>query len=400
MTRGAELATCSYCSTTSRVSRPPPEAPIPDILRRSSQPPVIEQPIVYPEARRGLGSVARLFGTLATLAAVGMGVWTAAGGGRGLFSGPSSVDGLAAPLLADVDGDGVRDAVARSRYVSDGDRMHFAAFSGVDGHLLWESKALGSYNDVYQDRVMLAGDQLVVGELRGSLSAWRLRDGNLLWRTELGERTENGCVAGEGTVLVLTTDKRWHSVSLADGRSTDAAAPDVCVPLAAYSNVNPRRADVEERERWERGSELPSAPSGMSLDHYVRRRPEGPWIALGTRSPGTRAPLLARMADGAAVWTTVVPERPMEAEESAPEHVWLSEDSVVTIYKTGAEGTLHLARFAVSNGMRLWATAIPTGSMGVPAGISGDSENVWVAIWGRVECFDLATGAHRFTVGK
>ncbi len=60
------------------------------------------------------------------------------------------------PLIVDVDGDGIEDVIGVQRQVTP-DAMRLAALSGADGHVLWNTRRLGTYLDLYRHVAVLAG---------------------------------------------------------------------------------------------------------------------------------------------------------------------------------------------------------------------------------------------------
>ncbi len=388
----ADTITCAYCGTTSRVQR---RSRVFEIPIRTAPPP---QHRNLPVARQSHSAGFKIGSLITVLAVAGMAV------GIGFcikkkFFDKIGWDGLSAPILYDVNGDGTLDAIGRTRYVRSGDRMHLAAIDGKNGSLLWESAKEGTYSDVYQNHIMLAGDTLLVGDQEGGLVGWSAKNGSKLWRTEMGERTEEGCAGPAGAALVRTKDKQWHRITLADGARAEAAAPEPCIRLADYSNLRPLGAGIEIADVFTRQFDSDDIP-GMRIDRLIRRAPDGPWVAIGSRSPGTATPMAALLKDRQPAWTTVIPEKPLEAKESDPDFVTLGKDVMIVVYEGRKTYDWRLASFAITNGLRKWDVKVPGGFMGVVSGVSTSDTHVFVSIWGRLEVFDLATGRHVWSVGE
>ncbi|HTM22961.1 MAG TPA: PQQ-binding-like beta-propeller repeat protein [Kofleriaceae bacterium] len=388
----AEVATCAYCGTTSRLQR---RSRVLEIPIRTAPPPEHRSLPVARQAHTGRFKAGCLVAVLA-LAGGGLAIgWCI----KKKFFDKTGWDGLAAPILYDVNGDGTLDAIGRSRYVRSGDSMHLIAIDGRDGSVLWESPKEGSYSDVYQNVIMRDGDTLLVADQGGGLTGWAARTGKRLWHTELGERTRYGCVGDAGSALVTTTDQRWHRIGLADGTRSDAAEPAACAALASYATGS--NAVAAGLQITDHGSVegMPYQIEGMQISKAIRRLPDGLWFAIGYRTPGTAVPMAAMLKpDMTVAWTTVIPEKPMNASESSPDYFTLSKDSLIVIYQTRSS-QFRVAAFAQTNGLRRWDVGVPKGFFSVCAGVVASESHVFVSMWSRLEVFDLATGSHKYTVG-
>lgn len=398
---GADRATCAYCGVSSFVQR------------RST---ILQRPLPLPAAARGLPSaqVARqhvsplgkllvtlpLLGILAGIVAP-IAVCVSEGREKAAARNGMRWGGGGPALLADVDGDGTEDAIGLVRYVLDGDRVHLAAFSGKDGHRLWQSARLGTYSEINSGRLAIAGATLVWADKRGTLRGFAGRTGAASWTTALGDVAKAMCWGpSRAQIDVMTADRRWQRVTLADGAATPA--PDRArEPCDALPNDDPREltdgAGTVVTDAF--GDNVPAVP-GMRVTKLVERR-GGPRIAIGTRSPGTAVPMIAAVdAAGAVRWKAEVPSSdPLTVEASAPEWFAVGSDDVAVLYEREDLRPPVLAGFDAATGARRWEAAVAKGTTIVVRGVSLSGDSVFVSSWGHLQVFDRATGHQRFMVG-
>lgn len=260
-------------------------------------------------------------------------------------------------LLADVDGNGSKEIVGRTRRVQRGDEVRVIALEGATGKALWETEGLGSYTDTYQGRLSIAGDTLLFGSQRGEIKAFALATGKPKWSMKIDERVKYFCEGGASTVIVVGNDNVARPLKLADGTTTTPEKP-----LAATTDKRGRKkapcaplpGDTDD-------------PSPHSSDQYALGQPHqvsvdgiytGPLgrVVSGTRSAGTRiATLVLLDAANKPVWKVVVPTDPLGSLESAPEPVAVGASEVcAAYYEDSVAKPKRLACFAGADGKRLW----------------------------------------------
>jgi DNA-directed RNA polymerase subunit RPC12/RpoP len=300
--------------------------------------------------------------------------------------------GTGAVLLYDVDGDRVADVIGRTRYVSDGDRIHIAAFSGATGRRLWESPTIGSNNETYQGTLLLIGDLLLFAEPTATITAYDVAGGARRWAVQLPDRSETACFTGAGTLHIKTVDGAWHAIAADDGARSDGAPSGSCLVVpddrlpGAPTLVRGRpqgRLDVD----------------GMRVSEVIRLGEDGPQVAIGTRDKGTAVPLVARLEGRRAAWVAEIPSHsPLQARASE-ELVAMTPDRVCTIYQLDSGTAPRLTCFDLATGGRTWDTQVAKGTTIVMEGLVADGGRVFLSSWGHVEVFDLTTGRQLHIIG-
>ncbi|MBP6628856.1 MAG: PQQ-binding-like beta-propeller repeat protein [Kofleriaceae bacterium] len=409
----AATVTCSYCGTSARVQgrskilqvpRPMPTGPT--------------TPPSWPVARQRFSWLAMMPFLVMMVVVVG-GVVAATmrgrlglGGGKLLWAGEL-------PVLLDVDGDGARDVVGVVRYVLDGDRTHLAAYSGRTGQRLWQSESLGSYSGLGQLELAVVGDQVLVASERGTLSGRDGKTGAVRWQTPFSEKVADLCAAGQpGAVVVATADDAWWLVD-ADGRrlpgqplvrfdrdytrdgvgarfaALGAELPaDVCLPIG---NDSWRRAvGLLSLERW--SDDLAPTP-GMTVRRWIRR-PGGPIVGIGYKSPGTSVPMLAAVNGQVTAWVAEIPAIDPLVSRSEEKLVTLSDRAAIALYTPPSPARPRLTALALDTGARLWDRELGVTGSFTPTGLVTTDELVVLATWTGLHAFALADGAERFVIGQ
>jgi hypothetical protein len=344
-------------------------------------------------------------------------------GGGGSSGAVPSWEGIHGVILTDINGDGVPDVVGRVRYVSNGDKVHLAAFEGASGKKLWEGEALGTYSDTYQGPMGLADDTLIIGRANGEISGWGVRDGKKRWTGTVPEKTVHFC-KGEhaGEVRVVLADQTSVVLRLADGhasapvalpkpapfvmprptslasaKSAATATPvpkpgETCVPI--WSDGHPNGDPSFES----RNGEDPRI-DGMRAS-FVMQRSGGPKIVIGTRAKGTAVPMIAAVyADPSHDWKSDLPgSRPLETSVMGTPCATLTANRVFTEYGFASGGsTPHEVVAFDLTGRRLWEAPLPT-DMPLSA-IDSDDHRVFVSQWSHLTVFDAATGKVVYVIG-
>jgi outer membrane protein assembly factor BamB len=400
----ADSVSCSYCGTASRVQRRSRVFQIP-MRVAASGPPLVARQVGSRVVMIFVISIVAL-----VLAGVAFGVVMIGKSIRHAIAGSRSWNGLGPPLVIDVNGDGTDDVVGLARNVQDRDSMYLAAYSGKSGDELWVSDRLGSYTEVYQGRVALAGTTVLRADPRANLSAFELKTGKPRWTKSAGEKIVALC-AGDaaGEVLVETADKRWTIVSLADGsmkpgparadrshhrgrRDADALPPCRSLPTDEDKTV----ADTDITDVF---GDLPDVP-GMNV-RLQHQRTGGPAVLFGTRSPGSGVPMVAVLDErGAVRWKSEVPATdPLAAKLSDPELEAVGDRDVVIVYEH-QDGPPSVTSFELATGKRRWETPIAKGHAIVLTGLALSRTAVMVSTWGSLQLFDRDSGRPLFTIGS
>ncbi len=400
----ATSATCSYCGTVARVQRRTQflQRPIPLEPAQDHESPHVARQVrsVGPSVAVGV-VVSLLIG--GSLTAVGIARRSAmqppvakpavATGAKATAAEPPSWSG-ATPLVADVDNDGVDDFLGIDRTVSV-DTMRFAAYSGKDGHVVWKTPSLGTFDDVHQDVFALAGDALIVGDNKAHLAAFEVATGKPRWHVDASEVVDRICTAKPtGTApkpdsaLVVTADHIAWSVALADGVLTRAKAtcpePPTFARATGGSPINDRRLHV----------------AGMRVS-YSYARGDGPIVASGRRDPGTSVPMVAAFdKKGNAIWHVEVPSQDPLTASMSDEHLAIGDDAIAAVYKHDTHQTHEVAVFDRATGARRFDTALQPSQMDVVTSVVLTRDAVAVVSWGNLQVIDLATGKPRFMIGK
>jgi len=305
-------------------------------------------------------------------------------------------------LIADADGDGVDDVIGLTSYATEPSR-YLAAFSGKDGHRLWESTL--STDDT--TKLALTGATVVRGDAVGMVYAYAVSTGAERWHQPAGERVAQLC-AGEGSdeILLETADHRWLQVPLQSGLMT---------PLADRSHQPPHRNGVRDRvaaprcdplQRADSGAvngatilrEAPSKVNGMSISRVLARG-AGPRIAFGYRWPGTSVPMLAAFdAAGHITWRIDVPTSdPLRASWSSEVIAALTDDAVLLVYETDG-GQPRLVSIDRATGRHQWETAAK--KAGQVKGIAVSRTAVAVSGWDLLQVFDAEHGRAMYAIGE
>lgn len=379
VTQPGPTVVCAYCGTEARIQQ----------RSRVWQVPQAPPPGPQPVARQRVSKLVYLW-PVVMVVAVGAGL-LAARRFQGLAEEQTrraagvAKDGMSwagsAPVLADVDGDGVQDVIGLGRYLFDGDQVELAAFAGVDGRRLWRTPRLGTFSQWAQARVAARGAVVTVAGADGTLIGFDRATGAERWRLALGEKVELMCAGpGADELVVATADQRWRLIAngveqptkalraldahgskpddtLARFRAATVEAPgDLCLPID--NNTWSRPAGLLALDNW---ATLPEVP-GMYVEQLVRR-PGGPVVATGYKSPGTAVPMLAGLDGDRVLWSVEVPSVDRLAAGVEDKAIGLGADTAYVAYHRGSDTPLRIVAFALADGARRWEVEVPTGRL-------------------------------------
>ena len=296
------------------------------------------------------------------------------------------------PLVVDVNGDGIDDAVGWARYTA-GDRMKLRAISGKNGDTIWETDSVGTYIASYQSVLAISGTTIVRGatDKQPALEAYDLKTGKKLWSAVPGEAIEQLCASAAGTIGMVTKDKQMATVELATGKIGPAAATS-CTPLVSDRERLPFFSSEEPHHRVE--------IAGMSVSHV--HGPTAPFVATGHKSPGTPIPMVAAFDDNEHVlWKSEAAGHDvMQAKETK---FAVGDRLVAALYdweKDTQDPTVTV--FDRATGKRLWeANTKYTGHMFVSlGGVTIGTGVIFTVVENSLQGFDPKTGERRFVVGS
>ena len=372
---GAANATCSYCNTESRVQRRTQFLG----MKMRLPPAAADQPVRIAHAQRTIGAAI----VLGIILLCGIGIPVAVVGAliaakMGTFDGVSWAS-AGAPVVVDCDGDGTDDFVGWDHNTRT-NTAKLAAFSGVDGKLLWETDALGKYDDVSHGVIATGGGVVVVADKNLGLTGYDGKTGAKKWSATTTDAVDAAC----GLVL-HTADNKVVAVT-ADGK----LAPSTQTCERGWRDV-PGATELASRDR--------KAVDGMATDK-IYARGDGPRIAVGGKHPGTPIAMVAALdAGGATLWSAVVPGHDPRDAKHGVDHLAISDDAVAIAYERSGKTLPEVTVFDRATGKRRFETALTKTFFNVLSGVAITRTAVAVSSWGSLQVFDLKTGALKFTVG-
>ncbi|MBI2901048.1 MAG: PQQ-binding-like beta-propeller repeat protein [Planctomycetes bacterium] len=271
-----------------------------------------------------------------------------------------AAEGLASCALADLDGDGVPDCVAGSG----GGKL--TALSGRDGKVLWKTdtgriEAAPALADLNRDGV----PDVMAGSLDGCVSAFSGKDGSLLWRFRTDGPVQSSPALtqldadGVPDAFVGSDDGSVYAVSGADGswiwiapagseiRSSPSAAdldgdgvPDAVVGTKDGHVCAFSGEDGAPLWRFRTDGPVPGSPVSADLDA------DGcPDVAVGS-SDGRLYALAG--SDRSRLWEVELASEPWKSAVAVP----IDEDAMPDLVVAAKSWGIHA--FSGSDGSRLW----------------------------------------------
>jgi eukaryotic-like serine/threonine-protein kinase len=265
-------------------------------------------------------------------------------------------------------------------------------------------------------RLSVRDHLLVAAGLSGAVRAFDLRDGQLLWRFDMGSRAESRPAVGAREVVVCGSDQSLHVLDVRTGNAR--ASLDLGYTIGSAPLIVGRRAVLGDRSGHIRAIDLDSSATlwAFEVDHSVHARPTatthtvlvGSWnrslYALDITSGRLRWIHTVRgeihesavITDGRALFGAG--DRCLRALDSAsgallwefftggPVHC---EPAVHrgAVYFTGSDGCLYAAR--TEDGTELWRALVP-GLLTTSPLLWG--ERVYVGGAGAVYSFNIRNG--------
>ncbi|MBN4049576.1 PQQ-binding-like beta-propeller repeat protein [bacterium AH-315-N03] len=360
-------------------------------------------------------------GVFALIVVSGLGATTGGGGwSRGPdFTGMEPLVHCAtAPILADIDGDGIQDVIGSGATT---ERLLIAA-SGARADTLWTFPLPDSSISESQQSLTFAAPthQLVLHiDHRGTTTAIDGRTGQERWRTDLGERMQRNqplpCVTSDAA-YVRSPEDYWIAIDLESGTHRDASPPDgACDPQRPLGF----RARNEQRRDDSTGWERSSVRVNLTGDSARRRRgwllPEQPRLlveGLAQEPNGRSVAVLALFetqqdrhgrarADEPPLWQTFVAQRPEVTVTDGVRNLTAHGHHLFVVYdmvRSRAGAPERVAAFDLRTGARLWDTALERNT-GRVFFLYADAHRVWVGHQA-LEILDRRTGEHLGRVGR
>ncbi len=377
-----ETVKCAFCGAASIVQPPGQAPPVPPVALPRSP--------VFTVKRRGSGGgvgctlltlVVALLGlclplVLGVLAALRSTQITAS-----LLGTFTAVpwQGLAGPILVDVNADGTPDVVGRIRRSNPGDSVCLAAYDGATGSPLWESARLGTYMETYQGNLVLAENLLVFADPAGGLSSFDVHTGAPGWTASLPEVGKRFCETGveDAAFEVELADDRKVVVGR-DGRVRGTSKDWGCTSLPTESG-DLRAPELRRTVEGFRGSGAIVAEDGTQF-----------WV--GQRDKGTPVPLLVGLHDDPALnWEVdIAAVKPLQTSLPFPPVGAVNADAVFVAYeREGSNDAFYVVAFD-RGGRRRWEAELP--ERGPLTALVATDRFLYVAEWGHLSALDVTTG--------
>jgi hypothetical protein len=302
------------------------------------------------------------------------------------------------PLVADVNGDGVPDAVVRARA---GSEAVIVALSGKDLKPLWQTPSRA-------DQIRLAGDRLLAIQ-RNEVTAHALADGKQQWKRSASDRIIDAERRGS-TIVIESADDQLVSLAAADG----ATLPGKPATLDLIGEHDGQRGfgnlGLTHRSLGKAGKQLRPdrwfCPAGETQAGKTVRRQQGPIsmttttygckadvaVAYAVRSRGTRVPFLVGVhRRKGALWERgLAPEGELTTLERAP---WLAiqGDRVAAAFALRGKAA-DVLLLGLTDGKIAWRKPIGTGARGRISGVAMLGDRIFVNLDGQLVGLDAREG--------
>jgi outer membrane protein assembly factor BamB len=380
--RGATSMTCAYCGAATELA-PPPPPPVqtyraPDLV----PPPSMVRPW------RFVWVVPLLIAAVGAIIPFAL---RASKGGRAVLGEHVQFDGNHAPVVIDVDSDGIEDFAGRIRTLSP-DQEYVAAYSGKTLEEVWRTPGLGATSDALGTEVAAAAGRVVVMTFRHQALVFDAKTGRQTGAIQLSDAADHACSHGQ-QVWVHVKDEHSVMIDPTKPSAVPAARPAWCPD-----------ADVSCRNVFT----APQAPctssgsirtlAGISVSRVFWDGDTA--VALGTKSPGTAVPMAVGWdkKHKREIWRLALTSSP-SVQEGAPDVADLFAGRFFAVYEMHS-GPRHVVAVDVASGRVLWDAAIPKSDQGSgPQDLFGTATRLYVPHWTWLDVFDAATGRVIGTVG-
>ncbi len=274
------------------------------------------------------------------------------------------------PAVAQVNADGKEDIVGRYTVYEDGKtRLYVGAFDGVTFERIWAIGPLAEAGaESSATHVAVAGRNVFVADSRATLHVYDLATGGETKAVKLTDRAEQIFAApnASGDAWLKMSDKKDVSYDGKAGSLKPSTAPawmpeKLKFPDSFDCEMHFRNPGAHARCIPKKA--VPAVPTFEAQNGLVEGDDA---VAFGTKSPGTRTPMLAGFDAKTKKlrWSVPVSGDALGVQEGAPKVGDLVGGRVVVAYATsGGDG--RIAAFDVKTGHRLWEAAAPKTTIGV-----------------------------------
>ena len=409
---GAPSVTCEYCGTTRAIAppAPPPRPAAPPVIPfgagrfpQGTPAPVRVAPVVFilPFVFAIVGVIIPIiiFSTRASRPPPPVSIPAVPSFGIALPTGKGDQwDGMHAPEVADLDGDGVEDFVGLSRTVKP-DEVHVVAYSGKTFAQLWRTPSYGTFTEANDaTRVAIAGGRVVATDFRHAVHVLEGRTGKELGATTTTDKVTHLCAHGGKVWLDVADEQDVDLDPVAIATSRLDRRPQECPSSAGFANVRCRTHGDMPRSRCTSADALPKA-AGFAADRVL-------WdgdvaVAVGTKRPGTRTPMAAGWDAASKRWTwTVALTTSPSASEGGPDVAELAGGRLVATYgiKTGG---VRLVAIDAKTGKQQWDVALPQSNTGSGVyDLQLTASRVYAPHWVWLDVLDASSGSVLQTLGS
>jgi hypothetical protein len=405
---------CEYCGNEVAIKHTvhvPSPQPLPQPRR-----PIQQRPIPRPAPRRrnvlialsitvavmGLMASGAVYSLLRARSGSGPG-----GGGHVPFGEHMQWQDGKAPMIADLNGDGVEDVVGFYRVLDGGEATtRLGAFSGATWNRLWHTDPLG---DAHQLALGSAGNAILVGDDRGLVRIFDRSSGVQLHSVQLSDRARRICGGDEGHAWIEVADEAHVLIDVATGGSRPSPPPAGCAPRETGSDCSswelsdqPARAECMSSELRKR-----LAVPGMTVSYALRQGDHV--VGLGYKEKGTSISMIAGLepprgkGEKQPLWVrTVNPDSRATSTTSTPQVADIADGMLFVTYLASDKQRMNrLAAIDAATGNTVWDVPVPRSEHGSgPSLMAISSSRIYLPHWTWLDVFEVATGQHLATVGR
>lgn len=410
-----EWVTCQYCSSTFYVQRD-----------RAQAPPMGHPTVYYPPPTSSAAPIIAVIVGIVVLSTIASVVGIVASGASSTPSKTTSSSkfnfALASsewlspgpPLLTDVNGDGVVDAIMAAS-----NSGVLAAYHGTTGQKLWTSDDVGRASTkkmaLFEDRVLVESDRDLYG-----IDA---KTGKQAWMTPLDAKVKAYCALGPGHIQVSLDDNETLRIDLATGKLTAEARRSLDDRFTSRTHGRggyTRRTEVDNPclpiwtndTRDQEPRRLPemvsTTPGGT---HFGAFNPlpkvagatveaallpvDGLEILLGFKNPG-KIPIAVGMRGNKEIWQTPISATETRGDGTV-EIATLSRGRLLTV--RSPKGPWKIVATNAADGKSLWEAEIQ-GELGPWRSVTTSSQVVFVRHGWTLHAFAFADGRELYKLGR
>ncbi len=306
------------------------------------------------------------------------------------------------PVLTQVNGDGVEDLIGRYTtydYVNSKSRLFVGAFDGATFELLWSVGPIGDVGAETSVHYAVAGRNVFIADSRANLRVYDVATGTERKSEKLSDRVEHIFAAPgpSGDAWLKMSDKKDVSY---DGRTAslkpakEPAWMPVKLPFPDNFDCEMHFRNPSLKARCTPKRAVPTVP-GFDTQNGLVEGDDG--VAFGTKSPGTRTPMLAGFDPKTKKprWSVPVAADTLGLAEGPPKVGDLVGGRVMVSYET-VKGDAHVAAFDAKSGNRLWDVGMPKTTVDA---MTVTASRVYVPESRVIHIYDAALGRALGTIG-